>query len=125
MKLNLQRRAVIHIMVVALTVFFCSTPPSWAAEGLLVVNSALNMLTTPLWVAKEKDYFHKYGIDVDTIYIPSGTMGTATRRSTATKARAAEANTARETTTTGEPKPWCPPWMTPTTSAATATMAAI
>ncbi len=57
--------------------------------------------------------------------IPSGTMGAATRRSTVTKATAAKTNTASETTATGEPKPWCPPWMTPTASAAIATMAAI
>src|SRR5262245_10998692 len=75
MKLNQQRQAIIHIMLVGLTVFFCGTPPLWAAERLLVVNSALNMLTVPLWIAKEEGYFHKYGIDVDTIYIPSGTMG--------------------------------------------------
>jgi NitT/TauT family transport system substrate-binding protein len=46
-----------------------------AAEKLLVVHSALNMFTAPLWVAKEKGYFNKHGLDVETIYIPSGTMG--------------------------------------------------
>jgi NitT/TauT family transport system substrate-binding protein len=75
MKLNQQRQAITRIMLIALTTLFCRTPPLSAAEGLLVVNSALNMLTAPLWVAKEKGYFHKYGLDVNTIYIPSGTMG--------------------------------------------------
>ena len=46
-----------------------------AADREVVVHSALNMLTAPLWVAKEKGYFHKYGLDVDLIYIPSGTLG--------------------------------------------------
>lgn len=55
--------------------FLCKPATLSAAEPLLVVNSALNMLTVPLWVAKERDYFHKYGLDVDTIYISSGTMG--------------------------------------------------
>ena len=75
MKLKQQHQAIARIVLIALTVFFCRTPPLLAAEGLLVVNSALNMLTVPLWVAKEAGYFHKYGLDVDTIYIPSGTMG--------------------------------------------------
>ena len=75
MKLNPQRQAIARIMLIALTVFFCRTAPLSAAENLLVINSALNMLTVPLWVAKENGYFHKYGLDVDTIYIPSGTMG--------------------------------------------------
>jgi NitT/TauT family transport system substrate-binding protein len=70
-----QRRQIISIVLIALTLFLWPTPRSFAAEPLLVVNSALNMLTVPLWVAKEKGYFHKYGLDVDTIYIPSGTMG--------------------------------------------------
>jgi ABC-type nitrate/sulfonate/bicarbonate transport system substrate-binding protein len=46
-----------------------------AADREVVVHSALNMLTAPLWVAKEKGYFHKYGLDIDLIYIPSGTLG--------------------------------------------------
>ena len=52
-------------------------PPaaSFAAEKLLIVHSALNLLTSPLWMAKEKGYFSKYGIDVETVYIPSGTLG--------------------------------------------------
>jgi ABC-type taurine transport system substrate-binding protein len=74
MKLNQQRQAITRIMLIALTILFCRTPPLSAAEGLLVVNSALNMQTAPLWVAKQKGYFYKYGLDVDTIYIPSGTM---------------------------------------------------
>jgi NitT/TauT family transport system substrate-binding protein len=74
MKLNQQRQAITRIMLIALTILFCRTPPLSAAEDLLVVNSALNMQTAPLWVAKQKGYFYKYGLDVDTIYIPSGTM---------------------------------------------------
>jgi NitT/TauT family transport system substrate-binding protein len=45
-----------------------------AAERLAVATSALNMLTTPLWVAQDKGLFHKYGLEAETIYIPSGTM---------------------------------------------------
>lgn len=70
-----RRRIIPYIILIVLMLFLGPTPRSFAAEPLLVVNSALNMLTVPLWVAKEKGYFHKYGLDVDTIYIPSGTMG--------------------------------------------------
>jgi sulfonate transport system substrate-binding protein len=48
--------------------------PLWAVERLTIATSALNMLTTPLWLAKDKGFFHKYGLDAETIYIPSGTM---------------------------------------------------
>jgi NitT/TauT family transport system substrate-binding protein len=50
-------------------------PAALAAEKLLIVHSALNLLTSPLWMAKEKGYFLKYGLDVETVYIPSGTLG--------------------------------------------------
>ncbi|HEY6197327.1 MAG TPA: ABC transporter substrate-binding protein [Candidatus Binatia bacterium] len=50
-------------------------PAAIAAEKLLIVHSALNLLTSPLWMAKEKGYFSKYGLDVETVYIPSGTLG--------------------------------------------------
>jgi len=50
-------------------------PAAIAAEKLLIVHSALNLLTSPLWMAKEKGYFLKYGLDVETVYIPSGTLG--------------------------------------------------
>ncbi len=63
------------IVLIVFLVIFSTSAALRAAEKLIVVNSALNMLTAPLWVAKEKGYFHKYGLDVDTIYIPSGTMG--------------------------------------------------
>jgi NitT/TauT family transport system substrate-binding protein len=49
--------------------------PVLAAEKLLVVHSALNMFTAPLWMAREKGYFARHGLDIETIYIPSGTMG--------------------------------------------------
>ena len=64
-----------NMVAIVLALFFVRAPSTFAADALLVVNSALNMLTAPLWVAKEKGYFHKYGLDVDTIYIPSGTLG--------------------------------------------------
>jgi NitT/TauT family transport system substrate-binding protein len=47
---------------------------SAAPERLKIATSALNMYTTPLWVAKDKGLFLKYGLDAETIYIPSGTM---------------------------------------------------
>jgi NitT/TauT family transport system substrate-binding protein len=50
-------------------------PALLAADKVVIVHSALNMLTAPLWVAKEKGFFLKHGLDVDLIYIPSGTLG--------------------------------------------------
>ncbi|HBA40261.1 MAG TPA: hypothetical protein DCZ05_11110 [Deltaproteobacteria bacterium] len=45
-----------------------------AAERLTSAHSALNILTVPLWLAKEKGFFLKHGLEVENIYIPSGTM---------------------------------------------------
>jgi len=78
------------VVLIALSVFVLRTPTIFAADALLVVNSALNMLTAPLWVAKEKGYFYKYGLDVDTIYIPSGTLGMQALLSGETKILAAD-----------------------------------
>ncbi len=69
-----------HGRVLPLCLFFLLGPlvadrPLFGADKLLVVHSALNVLTSPLWVAKEKGSFLKYGLDVETIYIPSGTLG--------------------------------------------------
>ena len=55
-------------------IFAAGGRPLWAAERLTIATSALNMLTTPLWLAKDKGFFLKYGLDAETIYIPSGTM---------------------------------------------------
>src|SRR5574341_1320293 len=45
-----------------------------AAERLTVAHSALNLLTMPLWLAKERGFFLRRGLEAETIYIPSGTM---------------------------------------------------
>ena len=55
-------------------IFAIGGRPLWALERLTIATSALNMLTTPLWLAKDKGFFLKYGLDAETIYIPSGTM---------------------------------------------------
>lgn len=67
------------VRAIFIAVFFISVAlvptAAPAAEKLLIVHSALNLLTSPLWMAKEKGYFTKYGLDVETVYIPSGTLG--------------------------------------------------
>jgi len=45
-----------------------------AAERFTVANSALNIFATPIWLAKEKSIFLRYGLEVEDIYIPSGTQ---------------------------------------------------
>jgi NitT/TauT family transport system substrate-binding protein len=63
--------------VALLSLLNLMSPPSslLAMEKLLIVHSALNMLTAPLWMAKEKGFYRNHGLDVETIYIPSGTLG--------------------------------------------------
>src|ERR1043166_9869564 len=103
MKVNRSRKIVVRLFFVTLTLFFCRTKPLSAAEPLLVVNSALNMLTVPLWVAREKGYFHKYGLDVDTIYIPSGTMGMQALLAGETKILAADGSSVVNSRLRGAP----------------------
>ncbi len=62
------------LFVSILVTFTLRSRVALAGERLTIAGSALNMLTTPLWVAKDRGFFAKYGLDVDTIYIPSGTM---------------------------------------------------
>ncbi len=71
------RRALSSRLLAFLLVFGLAwqADPLFAAEKLVVVHSALNMFTAPLWMAKERGFFLKHGLDVETIYIPSGTMG--------------------------------------------------
>jgi NitT/TauT family transport system substrate-binding protein len=45
-----------------------------ASEQLTVAHAALNLLTTPVWMAREKGFFSRRGLEVETIYIPSGTL---------------------------------------------------
>lgn len=88
---------------IVLALFSARAPNGFAAEPMLVVNSALNMLTAPLWVAKEKGYFHKYGLDVDTIYIPSGTLGMQALLAGETKILAADGSSVVNSRLRGAP----------------------
>ena len=62
------------IALIALVIATARTTPTFAAERHVVVNSALNMSTVTLGVAKEKSYIHKYGLDVYKISIPARTI---------------------------------------------------
>ena len=103
MNVNRVRGMAAGLVLIALAVFLCHPPSLSATEPLLVVNSALNMLTVPLWVAKEKGYFHKYGLDVDTIYIPSGTMGMQALLAGETKILAADGSSVVNSRLRGAP----------------------
>ena len=68
------RRSLWLIFLTLPLIFGLGGQPLWALERLTIATSALNMFTTPLWLAKDKGLFLKYGLDAETIYIPSGTM---------------------------------------------------
>ncbi len=99
---RLQRR------LLPLCLFFLLGPPVadrplFAADKLLVVHSALNMFETPLWIAKDKGLFRKHGLDLDTIYIPSGTMGMQALLGGETKILAADGSSAMNARLRGAP----------------------
>lgn len=63
------------LLAVFLAILAASPPFASALERLKVAHSALNLLTTPLWLAKERGFYLRHGLEVETIYIPSGTLG--------------------------------------------------
>jgi ABC-type nitrate/sulfonate/bicarbonate transport system substrate-binding protein len=71
----LRRGRLLLLSLIFLLGLPAGNPSLLAADKLLVVHSALNLITSPLWVAKERGFFLKHGLDAETIYIPSGTMG--------------------------------------------------
>ena len=103
MDLKLPFQKARRVLAIVFVVIFSRSAPLTAAEPMLVVNSALNMLTAPLWVAKEKGFFHKYGLDVDTIYIPSGTMGMQALLAGETKILAADGSSVVNSRLRGAP----------------------
>jgi len=73
-----QRKRHYHVgplLAVFLAILAASPPFASALERLKVAHSALNLLTTPLWLAKERGFYLRHGLEVETIYIPSGTLG--------------------------------------------------
>jgi NitT/TauT family transport system substrate-binding protein len=48
--------------------------PRSAAEGLKASYAAVNASQSPLWVARDRGFFAKHGLDVDLIYISSGSL---------------------------------------------------
>lgn len=50
----------------------------FAVERLKIASSTVNIFTTPLWLAKEKGFFFKHGLEVEQVYIASGTMAVQT-----------------------------------------------
>ncbi len=62
------------LLAVFLATLAAFPPFALALERLKVAHSALNLLTTPLWLAKERGFYLRHGLEVETIYIPSGTL---------------------------------------------------
>ena len=74
-----------------------------AAERFTVANSALNIFGAPIWLAKEKAIFLKYGLDVESIYIPSGTLAMQALLSGDVKAAVAAGTAAASSRLQGAP----------------------
>ncbi|HEX9445552.1 MAG TPA: ABC transporter substrate-binding protein [Candidatus Binatia bacterium] len=89
-----------------LAALLLALPPAqslWAADKLLVVHSALNLISSPVWVAKERGFYAKHGLDVETIYIPSGTMGMQALLGGETKVLVADGSSALNARLRGAP----------------------
>jgi len=74
-----------------------------AAERFTIADSSLNIFGTPIWLAKEKGIFLKYGLDVESIYIPSGTQAMQALLSGDVKAAVAAGTAAASSRLQGAP----------------------
>jgi NitT/TauT family transport system substrate-binding protein len=69
--MKLHRGDFLGLLFIALT----TLPfPLLAAERIKASYAALNASQSPLWVAQDRGFFGKYGLDVDLVYISSGSL---------------------------------------------------
>lgn len=63
-------RALIYLLV-TLALFLTSQDPPAAAAGkqVVIAHAAMNARVAPLWVARDRGFFTKYGVTADTIFV--------------------------------------------------------
>ena len=101
-------RLFLIMLLLFLNVTFAS--PLWAVDKMLIVHSALNMFTAPLWMAKDHGFFGKYGLEVETIYIPSGTLGMQSLLGGETKILAADGSSVVNARSVAPPSKFSSEW---------------
>lgn len=69
--MKLHRGNFLGLLFIALTTLPFPLP---AAERIKASYAALNASQSPLWVAQDRGFFGKYGLDVDLVYISSGSL---------------------------------------------------
>src|SRR5437899_12831025 len=57
--------------------YFCFASKNFAADKLRISYSAINATQAFLWVAQEKSFFAKHGLEGELLYINSGSMNIA------------------------------------------------
>ncbi|HEY2989618.1 MAG TPA: ABC transporter substrate-binding protein [Candidatus Binatia bacterium] len=62
------------MILVGAVIFLASGAPPVAAERIRIAYSAISGVQLPLWVAKDKGLFKRYGLDVDFLYIGGGSV---------------------------------------------------
>jgi NitT/TauT family transport system substrate-binding protein len=67
----------VKLAVLSLAGFFGFATENLAADKLRISYSAVNATQAFLWVAQEKGYFAKHGLEGELLYINSGTMNIA------------------------------------------------
>ncbi len=77
--------------------------PVSAGERFMVANSGLNIYGVILWLAQEKGFFRRHGLDVESIYTPSGTQTMQALLSSDAKAAIAGGSAAINATLRGAP----------------------
>ena len=62
--------------LLALALLIVTSLPSWlpAAERVRASYAAVNASQSPLWVAQDRGFYAKYGLEVDLLYISSGSL---------------------------------------------------
>jgi NitT/TauT family transport system substrate-binding protein len=61
-------------LAILVTVLHNALPHAWSADRVKASYAAVNASQSPLWVAQDRGLFAKYGLDVDLIFISSGSL---------------------------------------------------
>jgi len=72
-----KRKVLIVDFIFAFFAFFAANPPSSAQEKLTVSYSSVDAPSANWYIAQEKGFYKKYGLDVESIFIPASSTNVA------------------------------------------------
>ena len=64
----------IHVSLIMLIFVLSFSTPTYGADRVKASYAAVNASQAPLWVAQERGFFAKYGLEADLVFISSGSL---------------------------------------------------